>query len=484
MALFLQNMRTGNQTPRLRVEPRRVKTDGGDAALLMNAYGVNLWPWQQGILDCWLGLDAAGHYSTTSAGLAVPRQNGKNVCLEAREFFGLVVKHERILHTAHQTRTSKKSFRRLEAMFTDKRHPEVCALVKDIRYTNGEEAIELTNGGRIEFATRTRQAARGFDGISLVVYDEAQELTDDQVEAVMATLAASTTGTRQIIYTGTPPYPGCPGVVFRRRRDACCENAAESDAWHEWSIDAESAADIDVDDVALWYETNPSLGYLLTEAFTAEERRSMAPDGFARERLGWWPPAAAAIDDRCIDEAVWDACRSDALKPEGKTAYGVKFSADGSEVSLCGAVVPKMGPARISLIERRPTGIGTQWLADWLNARYGKASCVVVDGRNGVDVLVEKISGTWKAKDCIVRPGSKDVLAAVSCLCNCLNEQTVSWYSGQEALRESAVSCTRRPIAGGWGFGGDNSSPIEAASLALWGAKTSKRDPTKKMLIG
>jgi len=477
-------MRTGNQTPRLCIEPPRVKTYGEDAAMLMREYGVELFPWQRLVLDCWLGVDAVGHYTVLSAGLTVPRQNGKNVCLEAREFFGMVVKGDRILHTAHQTKTSKKSFHRLEAMFTDRRHPEVCRLVKDIRYTNGEEAIELSNGARIEFATRTRQAARGFDGISLVVYDEAQELTDDQVDAIAPTLAASATGTRQTIYTGTPPYPGCPGVVFRRRRNACIDAPAATDAWHEWGVAADSAASINVDDVALWYEANPSLGYLLSEAYTAEERRSLAADGFARERLCWWPPEAAVADDRAIPEALWDACRSDKLKPEGKTAYGVKFSADGSEVALCGAVVPKSGTARISLIERRPTGMGTQWLADWLNARYGKASCVVIDGRNGVDVLVEKISGTWRAKDSIIRPSSKNVLAAVSTLTDMLGEKTVSWYSGQEALRESAVTAVRRPISGGWGFGGENSTPIEAASLALWGAKTARRDPTRKMLIG
>ena len=69
-------------------------------------------------------------------------------------------------------------------------------------------------------------------------------------------------------------------------------------------------------------------------------------------------------------------------------------------------------------------------------------------------------------------------------LCNAVNEQTVTWYFGQEQLRESALTATKRPIAGGWGFGGDNSGPIEAAALALWGVKTSKRDPAKKMRIG
>ena len=34
------------------------------------------------------------------------------------------------------------------------------------------------------------------------------------------------------------------------------------------------------------------------------------------------------------------------------------------------------------------------------------------------------------------------------------------------------------------GAGGDNSLPVEACALALWGAKTCKRDPTRKMRIG
>jgi len=474
----------GSQEPRIKIEPPRVSTDGGDAALLMSAYGYKLDPWQRAVVDCWLGCDETGKYTMTSAGLALPRQNGKNVCLEAREFFGMVIKGEKILHTAHQVRTSKKSFRRLAAMFTDKRHPEITDIVKNIRYTNGEECIELDNGGSIEFSARSRQAARGFDGISLVVYDEAQELTDDQVEAIMATLSASSTGTRQIIYTGTPPYPGCPGDVFRRRRTVCTTDPGKHDAWHEWSVAAESVGDIKVDDTGLWYMTNPALGLRLSEDFTAEELRSMSRDGFARERLGWWSPALVEKEDNAIPAATWDACRSEEKKPEGKTAYGVKFTADGAEVVLCGAVIPAKGAARISMIQRKPTGQGTQWLADWLCERVQQAACVVIDGRNGADVLVDKIVGVWRAKGSIIRPTGRDLVTAASMLCNSLNESTVTWYAGQEALRDSAITSVKRPISGGWGFGGDNSAPIEAAALALWGAKTTKRNPARKMRIG
>jgi len=474
----------GNQTPRICVEPPRITTDGEGAAQLMAAYGFALDPWQRLIMDCWLGRDERREYTVTSGGLACPRQNGKNGILDGRELFGLAVKAEKIIHTAHQTVTSKKSFRRLETIFTDPRHPELRAIVKDIRYTNGEEAIYLTNGGGIEYSTRTRQRARGFDGVSLVVFDEAQELTDDQVDAILATLAASITGTRQILYIGTPPYPGAPGTVFRRRRTACLTDPGAHDSWHEWSIEAKSVDEIDLTDRKLWYATNPALGIRLSEEFTAEELKSQSPDGFARERLGWWSPILTQEADYAIQAEAFDACKSEEPKPEGKTAYGVKFSADGSEVCLCGAVIPKDGPARISIIERRPTGRGIAWLAEWLRERTKMASCVVIDGRNGADLLVENIQDAWKAKDSIIRPTARDVVAAVSMLVNSVNERTVTWFSGQQALRESACSAVKRPVGGGWGFGGENSIPIEAASLALWGAKTSKRDPTRKMRIG
>lgn len=479
----------GNQSPRIKIEPERVDTDGNGAAMLMASYGLSLDEWQHLVIDCWLGKDKTGAYTVTSAGLSCPRQNGKNLCIEAREFYGLVVNGERILHTAHQVRTYKKAFRRLAAMFEDERHPEIMQTVKRIRYGIGEESIELKNGGLIEYTARTRQAARGYDGISLVVYDEAQELGDDQAEAIMSVLSASATGTRQVLYVGTPPYIGCTGDVFRRFRDACIEKAGKGEnlrsAWYEWSVPGDSIADIDIADKRLWYEANPALGYRLTEEFTSEEKDALSPEGFARERLGWYCPKVSSTEQYAIDQKVWESCRSDEDKvPEGKTALGIKFSADGSYVAVCGAMLPKEEKGRISLLWVRNMGDGITWLADWLNEWYRKASCVVIDGKNGAEVLIEKIKPVWKFKDSIIRPSAQNMITAASLLINELTEQNITWNSKHEALNQSALNATKRPISGGWGFGGPDSAIIEAASLALWGAKTSKRDPTRKMKFG
>ncbi len=485
----------GNQIPRIRVEPPRADTDGKGAAMLMQAYGCTLDEWQQLCIDAWLGKDQTGAYNVTSAGISVPRQNGKSEALLARCFYGLVVNGEGILFSAHQMRSVKAMFRRLVSMFTDKRHPEVIKTVKQIRYGIGEESIELNSGGVIQFMSRSRQAARGFAGISLVILDEAAEVTDDQMEAIMAVLSASSTGTRQIIYAGTPPYIGCTGEVFRRFRQACIASAGKGEntknSWHEWGVAADSLQEIDTADKRLWYEANPALGYRLTEEFTEEEYKTLSGDGFARERLGWWAkPAAAAEATLAIDAALWDSCASNEERPEsGKTAYGVKFTPDGAEVVLAGAIIPKGGKeARIALLAIEPTGAGLSWLANWLNERYKTASAVVIDGRNGADVLIEKIrpagGGAWALKDSVIKPSAQNVVTAASMLINDLNEHAVTWYSKQEELRDSAITAVKRPISGGWGFGGQTSAPIEACSLALWGCRTAKRDPARQMRIG
>ena len=309
----------------------------------------------------------------------------------------------------------------------------------------------------------------------------------------MAVLSASATGTRQLIYIGTPPYIGCSGEVFRRFRQACIVAAGKGEemksSWHEWGIAAESIAEITIDDKRLWYEANPALGYRLTEEFTAEEFKTLSGDGFARERLGWWAKPAAAEVTLAIDAKLWDSCASDEERPEGKTVYGVKFTPDGAEVVLAGAIIPKGGKeARITLLAIEPTGAGLSWLADWLNERYKKASCVVIDGKNGADVLIEKLKpaggGAWAFKDSIIKPTAQNVITAASMLVNDLNEKAVTWYSRQEELRDSAITATKRPISGGWGFGGQTSAPIEACSLALWGCRTARRDPTRQMRIG
>ena len=483
--------RTGNQIPTFHYAENYEKTEGKYAAMLSASYDLVLHPWQEGVLDDWLAVDDTGRLIHSYCVLEVPRQNGKTGVSDPRETWGLIKRGEQILHTAQEFQTAKKAFDRLRKKFGTRKNdpyaefPELNALVDHYTVSAGQMVLDLTNGGHIEFRTRGNGSDMGRGGtFDLVVIDEAQSYTEEQDASLAPLNSAAPSGSPQTILMGTPPTDlGNKGLIFARAvkkfHDAPEKGACLSE-WGELEIG-------DVSDKDRWYRTNPSLGFQLLESALVKDSLNMSPDTFAREHLGFMPKGRVLLD-YAIPERLWDACSSDEMKSEGKTAYGIKFSADGTEVALCGAVIPKEGKARISMIDRRPTGLGTQWLADWLNVRYNQASCVVIDGKNGVDVLVDKITnkntGTWKYKGSVIRPRATDMIAAVSLLMDCLNEQTVTWYRPQTMLRDSAVSSVKRPISGGWGFGGEDSTPIEACALALWGAKTSKRDPSRKMRIG
>ena len=464
----------GSQEPSVRIVPQYEQSDGSAAERVLRAGKFYLDPWQRTALDDWLAIGPDGLWVCATCGLAVPRQNGKSGLVEGRAEVGMILYNEEVIYTAHLQKTATETFEEMAAFFES---PKLKPRVEDIKTALGREQIILKTGARIKFLARTRNGGRGQHG-DLLVFDEAQELDYDAQASFIPAISASLNP--QVIYLGTPPDPTAPGVVFRSIRDNARAGQTEKTSWTEFSVEEVG----DITDQERWAATNPALGRRILKSTIKAELEQLAPDDFARERLGWWTPVVEHKEVKAIDEEAWDACGSDELKPEGKTAYGIKFSADGSEVCLCGAVIPQIGKARVSLIDRKPTGHGLQWLADFLNQRYSQACCVVIDGRNGVDVLVDRIQDTWRMKGSVIRPSSKEMLAAVGTMVGAVNEQTFTWYRPQEALRESAVTSTRRALAGGWAFGGEDSIPIEAAALALWGAQTSKRDPAKKMRIG
>lgn len=324
------------------------------------------------MLDDWLAEDA-GRYAALTCGLAVSRQNGKNGILEIRELFGMVGRGEKILHTAHEVKTARKAFKRLQHFFGRRvddpaaRFPELNALVVELRNVNGQEAIILANGGSVEIVARSQGSGRGFT-VDVLVVDEAQDCSDDDLEALMPATSSAPLGNPQWIFTGTPPGPRSNGEVFTRTRTDALGDKPGRMTWAEWSLDADTLDGIDLDDHALWFDTNPALGTRLQVDVIEGERARFSDSGFARERLGWWRPGGT--DATVLDLPLWmaEADPSAVQPPVEACTFALAVAPDRSWSAIGAAWRRPDGRTQLALVDYRRG-------AAWVPAAVAEIGC-------------------------------------------------------------------------------------------------------------
>ena len=464
------------QTPTFEANiPDDLSGDGRMACELASAYFGDPLPWQPHLLDAMLARDERDRYVLRSIGISVPRQNGKSWVVRARCFYG-ALNGEKILYTCQHGDTSDQMFQELAQAFEDESNPELHALLLAVRRTNGQQAIKLRNGGLIRFTTRTDSLARG-KTYDVLIYDEAQELTEKQQAASLPAISAGAKHNPQTIYLGTPPNPDNIGTVFLSLHEAVHSGKSKM-GWIEWG-----ATEIgDVNDEARWYEFNPSMGILIDHAAVKGEAEQMQPDVFARERLGWWSPVGGKGIYALISKK-WRDCEVASAPREGKLAFGVKFSHDSLHAAVSWALADRDGPSYVELYDVMGSSGGTVAISDMLLRNRDEIACVCIDGKSCADALRRRMLDGGFPKTALVMGTPAIVQAASSMLSDEVNAGTLS-HIASPALDDSATGSLKRDVGrDGWGFAdGPNSmaAPIESASLALWAARTTKRDPRRE----
>lgn len=480
-------LRTGRQRPTFEVVGDYDFSFGSDAVeAFENEAGATFDDSQKYEMELFLARKRHGNqvvFAALTIGLAKPRQNGKSY--SARWYAAnMALAGMRVLYSAHHSATTAKMFKELCGYFEDAdKYPDMAGEVVHISRARGYESIQLVGGGCIDFQTRTNAGARG-GTYDIIIVDEAQELTYDQLEALLPTMSASG-HEPQIIYIGTPPGPSCLGTVFLDLHDKAHSADPGSAWWLEWAVQADSIDRIDVTDKDLWYETNPAMGTRIMERTVQNECDTMRPDGFARERLGWWSPTAAVVQHP-IAAGDWRACRTDE-PPDGEPiAYAVKFSPDGMVGSV--AVCVDSEPLFVEVAANRSMRHGVSWFARWLADRQDRVEAIAIDGKSNAQTLVDKLVEEGVDPDLIVRPSAAEVIAANTAFVDATREHAVC-HAGQPALADSATLSGYRKIGndGGFGFQSNDKADAtlaEACALAYWCALSIRRDPRQELRIG
>lgn len=364
-------MRHGSQVPRFEHFPPYFTTAADDAVDLAAVAGLNLDPWQEYVLRGALGERQDGRWSAFRVCLTIPRQNGKNAILEARELAGLLLFGEQVIvHTAHEFKTAYNSMvalmNRIKAseLIEYVRGGEGIAADTDIRDIDGfktgnQPQIAMKNGNVLQFAARSSGSGRGFTG-DLVVLDEAYALKSDEMAALLPTLSAkSQHGNPQVWFTSSAGMPDSD-LLASLREEGMSGDAGRL-AYFEWSV----PDDVDPLDREAWYAANPGMGYRISEEYVFEEFKSFekVPDGiekFKRERLGVW---ARLGGETVFRAGLWAGLADEDSKPGDRFVFSVEIAGNRESATVCLVSERSDGLTHVEVVDERE---GTSWIGSRL----------------------------------------------------------------------------------------------------------------------
>ena len=466
------------QAPRLRLVPDFASTAGDEAIELAAKAGLALDEWQQAVLRAMLGEKPDGAWSAFEVGLCLPRQNGKNAILEARELAGLFLLGEQlIVHSAHEFDTSMEHFLRVRDLIEST--PMLDKRVLAFRTANGKEGIELRSKQRLRFRARTKGGGRGWSA-DLVVFDEAMEIKQASHGSILPTLSAR--DNPQVIYTGSAvdEWIHDHGEVFTRVR----ERALDGDsglAYFEWSADVgdprrddpEAALEIATDREA-WQQANPALGIRIGADHVAAEQRSMDPRTFAVERLGIgaWPKTGEA-GDQVIPPEAWKALEDLGSEPRDPVCIAFDVSPDRSSSSIVVSGLREDGNVHVEMVDpdrddENASRKGTRWLIPRLVELVEDHSPAIVacDPAGPAGSFIDRL----EAKGVEIEEVSmREYGQACGAFYDACEDGTLR-HLGQSELNYAVAGAAKRALGEAWAWKRKGSavdiSPLVAATLA------------------
>ena len=468
----MSEIRLGKQTPTLSVVLSYTESLGPAAVDIYNRSGREAQPWQELMLEDIMAVNDDGLWVHMKFGWSIPRRNGKSEILIMRAMYG-VSHDERVFYTAHRTTTSHNAWEKVIERLSKAGYKEG----EDFKTTKqfGLERIEWLDGdGVINFRTRSSKGGLG-EGYDLLIIDEAQEYTSDQESALKYVVTDSKNP--QTLMCGTPPTTVSSGTVFLDYRKATLTGKNEDSGWAEWSVPNLT----DAHDPELWYETNPSLGTILTERKIRSELGDDQVDDNI-QRLGLW---LRYNQKSAITKEEWKRFELDAapkLKEGYRLFFAVKYGKSGN-VSLAVAVKTEDDKIFLEAIDCRPIREGNAWIIAYL--RNPHADTAALDGAGNQTILVDDMKDA-EVKCKPLLPKVSEVVAA-----NALFEQKLFedqlCHRGQPALSQAATNSEHRAIGSGGGYGyasileGADISLLESVSLAVWLCANAKE--RKKQVI-
>jgi len=415
-----------------------------------------------------MAIRADGTWAARTTGRAEPRQNGKGDELEVVEAWDLTQRAAPIVHTAHEIPTAKSAHLRLVAHLEG--HRDLRRLVKQARYANGDQSIEMVNGGIVAYRTRTAGGGRGLDDIARLVVDEAQHAQPEQLASSTPILAVNPNP--QVNFTGSAGISGRSAHWWMLRKRAMAGGGGDF-AWLEHSAEKMRLIDNrvesirpDATDVANWSIANHAFPDRISPEFLGEQLKILGPDLYSREHLCVWDPPDDEFSS-VFGAGRWGACTGERLEDLKPAAFAIGVSYDLSRASVA-AAAPDGDRVFGKILAHAP---GTGWVV---------AMAKELQDAHRVDVVVDEhgpgadlIAALELAGVRVKRAKTPDVLDACADLYKRVQDGLVTHEDNPE-LNTAVAGAVKRMVGDRWAWGHKQSSsdisPLEAFTLACWWA--------------
>lgn len=441
-------------------------------------FGVSFRWWQVAVGRIVLAKRADGKYASTigGTGLSIPRQVGKTF-LVATIVFALCLLRPglTVIWTAHRLRTAEETFGKMQAF---SRRRGIAPHVLKVVLGSGDQAIEFRNGSRILFGARERGFGRGFDEVDVLIFDEAQILTDAALDDMIPATNQSRQDTSALLlFMGTPPKPTDPSEVFTRMRTEALSGEDEDTGWIEFGADpgyvpTAAPADLTPEDWRQIQRANPSFPDDTPREAILRMRKKLGPESFVREGMGIWDELEKTLS--VIPLALWADC-VDAGPDNGTppSAIAVDASHDGV---LVAAGCWRLGGSSHLEVLAVDDWTDDEAAADWVAERAGRRIMVFIDSASPAARLIPLL----KARKVKVASGTAgDMSRACGGFFNGAVGGLVT-HDGHPFVSDALEGATKRKIgdAGGWGWDRrdpeTNIAPLVAVTLAHYAASLAK----------
>jgi phage terminase large subunit-like protein len=328
MAERKQKLR-GAIEPRLHSPYLKGTTKLQDVEDICKIIQMPLLPWQKQVLKDILVVDKKGQFIRKTNLLLIARQNGKTHLARM-----LILAHllkwdsKNILIMSSNRSMALDTFRQVAQVLETNDHLK--GFVKQIRYANGTESIEMLDGTRLDVVAATRDGSRGRTADFLYI-DELREISEEGYRAAIPTTRARPNSQTLLTSNAGDAF----SIVLNGMRERALDNAPKSFGFYEYSAPQYCK----IDDRKGWAYANPSLGYTITEEALEEAVATSPIENTRTEMLCQWIDSLQSPWPNGILEETSDSSLQ--IPVGGYTVFGFDVSPSRRNASLvAGQLLP------------------------------------------------------------------------------------------------------------------------------------------------